>query len=59
MQTSPRAVASTAALLETEGERCLLLVGGDALLHEGLEAANRLALHSGASLASNNKVNAA
>ena len=56
---SEAAVASTAALLETEGERCLLLVGGDALLHEGLEAANRLALHSGASLASNNKVNAA
>ena len=49
----------TAALLETEGERCLLLVGGDALRHEGRETANRLALHSGASLASNNKVNAA
>eukprot|EP01048_Picozoa_sp_COSAG05_P019867 COSAG05_NODE_3228_length_2223_cov_3.104520_2_plen_169_part_00 len=56
---SEQAVATASALLRSEGGSCLLLVGGSALLHEGLLAANRVAHCSGAALASNNKLNAA
>lgn len=53
------AIDATATLLKRYGKRCLLLIGGDALLHDGLVVANRVATHTGAALAMNNKVNAA
>jgi hypothetical protein len=50
---------TTTVRRESDGESCLLLVGGACLLERGLTAANRVAHSSGAALASNNRLNSA